>query len=853
MLRWLSLAALLIAWLAPRAAEAAALDVRGCLAAWGLAGLAPEEKEALVGVCSRRARIEAQLVPVVTAVATRGTWESAALGRLLVGGAPHLDLGTASDQAGLAGRLKALRQRLQTELVERRASATRKGDARCGWVREAFDAYAADLAGGAVPSPPIAGYALSEEGCLGLDPQWVGEAHFLTIAAEGASGLTVVAGTAERAVVQWFSPADAIVHEGRRIFVVAVPRMSVVTVEAQHASGLAARWHGFVARDLTVSDQAPAASCLRLSIDLDADTTLLLDGHPVTQGTSLKRQTFGVLGEGHELVGLRCGEGRCTESFREALAGAAGGRKVCEDIKLDLHRRSSVAVLGATPAPGCDRGLAYKVGVQAEDYLRASAAATGREFRDLKAVASATEALASLKESLNPEEGRTVGAATGADSMALLGTVAKEAWRQGIDSLLSFELRCEASGGQAGYRVVGSRLAVRDLLDRQRGEVAGLDLQRMVMVESLHVGHAAQISTAVAGVIDRLFALDYVRLLVAEPRVAYRRGAEVEVSVYGKALGASAIDPAPIVEATLIGDVGARPPICNLLARAERGAAERQQAQALLQGREGRRYRGSVEMRRGDAGEDEANPRSAVHVAAVRPGPPGVYLVTARWEGAPVLADAACITFEIKRSEVWGSVGLALDATTRAALNDYQWLHLRVMVGRTFYRWRPWFGLGVAGGYTLGRYLSREGLPTWQDVTVDPEGSDQPFEWTRHAVLVGPMLELRTRKATFPVELRGRVSVVGGLAIVGVGRLPQQFKSFVTRDPLNNPNVRFRPTFDVLLELAVTWAAGPVVFGQGLFFGAVGVNDMVSAKHAATAVNGGGLVFGLSMTIGGGV
>lgn len=853
MLRWLSLVVLLFAWLVPGAAEAAALDVRGCLAAWGLAGLAPEEREALVGLCSRRARVEPQLFPVITAVATRATWESAALGRLLVGSAPHLDLGTTGEQAGIAGRLKALRQRLQAELVERQASAARKGDGRCGWVREAFDAYVADLSAGTVPSPPIAGYALREESCLGLDPQWVDEVHFLTIAADGAAGLTVVAGTADRAVVQWLSSADAVVHEGRQIFVVAVPRMSVVTVEARQAGGLAARWHGFVARDLTVWDEAPAASCLRLSIDLDTDTTLLLNGQPVTQGTSLKRQTFGVLGEGHELVGLRCREGRCTESFREALAGAAGGRKVCEDIKLDLHQRSSLAVLGATPAPGCDRGLAYKVGVQAEDYLRASATATGREFRDLKAVASATEALASLKESLNPEEGRAVGAATEADSMALLGTVAKEAWRQGIDSLLSFELRCEASGGQAGYRVVGSRLAVRDLLDRQRGEVAGLDLQRMVMVESLHVRHAAQISTAVAGVIDRLFAADYARLLVAEPRVAYRRGAEVEVSVYGKTLGSSATDPAPIVEATLIGDLGARPPICNLLARAERGAAERKQAQDLLQGRQGRRYRGVVEMRRGDAGEDEANPHSAIYVASVRPGPPGVYLVTAHWDGASVLADAACITFEIKRSEVWGSVGIALDATTRGALNDYQWLHLRVMAGRTFYRWRPWFGLGVTGGYTLGRFLSREGLPTWQDVTVDPEGSDQPFEWTRHAVMVGPLLELRTRKATFPVELRGRLSVVGGLGIVGVSRLPQQFKSFVTKDPLNNPNVRFRPTVDVLLELAVTWAAGPVVFGQGFFFGAVSVNDMASAKHAATAVNGGGLVFGLSVMVGGGV
>lgn len=853
MSRWWCVLALLVGWLAlPIGARA---DEGRCAAAWSLPGVGSADQARLHELCEERGRPGPGLLPVLSAVATRGTWDSAALGRLLAGAAPHLDLGASKEHAAQEQRLRALRRALQAGLVARRAGPSARGDGRCGWVREALDAYAGDLAAREVPVPPIAGWALAGERCLSLDPEALGEVHFLTIAADAVSSLTVTAATTDRLVVQWLGADEAITHAGRRLFVVAVPRGSVATVEARQRDAMAAAWHGFVAADLTIWDAPPGASCLRISIDLDADTTLLLDGQPLTRGRSLAHRTVGVLGERHELVALRCaaderGRERCATVFREALESSrAPARNLCQDVAIDLHARQSVAVLGAEAAPGCDQGLAFQVEARAAEVLKAAEASTGRVFRDLKAVASATEALGSLRASLNPSAGQALGARTGSDTYDQLGSVAKEAWRQGIDALLSFELRCE--GG--AYRVVGSKLAVGELLRRQRGEVGGIDLQEMLAVESVGLRQAALLGPAVASVIDRLFGRDYLRIFGGGATLPYRRQAALVIEQFRAGRAADGgLPAAPVVEALHVADEDRPPPpICGQLARVDGSSQPRMAAvQALLAGRP-RRGGARVTIARADGGTDEADDRSTSYVAKVRASWPGTYLVAVRWPGEAAPADAVCVRFEVRAGEAWGSVGFATGLTTRAGIAAYQWVHVRLMLGRTWYLPRPWIGFGISGGYSFGRFYHADGLPTWQDVATSPAGSGAPFRWQRHAVVLGPVIELRTRRATWPVELRARAMLAGGVAWVDVSDLPPQFVTFVTADPFNTPNTRLTPNLDATLDLGVSYSIGRVSIGHTLLFGAIAFNELASQRNAATALNSGGLLLGLNLTIGG--
>lgn len=865
--RWLAL--WLAAWLAPLAQARASGEDDRCAAVWALSGLATAEQQGLHELCAKRQAPTRSHAPLLAALAARATWESAALGSIAAGGGPHVDVGGEPGHEGRALRLQALRGALRAELVRGHASTAAAGDRRCGWVRAAFDAYVADLEAGEVPLPPIAEFALADDRCLGLPAEAVAEVNFLTIPTAPGTSLTVVAGAGERAVIQWIAPEEAIARGSRRIFVVAVPRWSAVTVEARRGEGEPpARWHGFVSSDQTVWDRSPETGCMRISIGLEADTTLLLDGRPLTRGASLARRTVAVVGGGHELVALRCrseaGARRCSVSFREALTEAARTttRNLCQDISIDLTRRNSVMVLGATAAPGCDAGVAFQIGAQASEYLAATQADTGRDFRDIAAMASMTEALAALKTNLNPTAGTTIGGQIGDDGLEQLGTVAKEAWRQGIDSLLTFELRCANSPGAArtdarasgtSYTLVGARLAVGDVLAGERSDVTGLDLRRVRIVESIQVAQASQMAAAVASLIDRLFAVDHLRILGEGGTLMHRRQAELEVAVYRRAMKQEgAAMWTPTVEAILVARDGQEQPrLCGQLAATERRAT----VAALLRTQTPRGRRAAVRLRRVDAGEDEANTRSAMYRATIDAGPPGTYLVTARWKDGPV-QDATCVSFESPQREVWLGVGAAPDVTTMAGIRQYQWVHARFQVGYTFYRPLRWLGFGQVFVYSYSKYASRSGLPSWQDVTVAPEGSTSTLRWARHAVMTGPTIELRTRDATWPIELRARAAAVFGIGIVDVSEIEATLDGEATSFPTvtafdGGDHRRLTPNLDLTLDLGFSYTYRRLVVGPSLLLGAIAVNEMWSAAHATTALNGGGLLLGINLVIGG--
>ncbi len=851
--RWWGVLMGLMVLALPRVAAAAPVraDDR-CVAAWAVSGLEVEERARLAELCASGGSPVLADLPLLVAMVTRASWEAAILGEFARGAAPHLDLGP--DMAA-AARLRELRQGLRRALVERAVLGSGYSPV-CKDMRASLREYLEDRNAGETPMPPFAAHAIAADRCLALDPAAVAESHFVTVPADEATGLLVAAATAERIVLQWLAADDAFEVDGRRVFVVAVPRWSVVTVQASRKdAGAPATWHGFLTRDATIWDRQPEAGCLRLSVAVDPETTLLLDGRPVTRGVPLLRRTLGVVAGDHEFVAVRCDRqgqaASCGVRFREELVEEArtSTRNLCQDIEIDLKQSGTVAVLGATTAPGCDQAVGWQVGTLAGEYLRRSEAITGKQFSDLKAYASLTDRLTALKASLNPGAGQAVGARTGADSLDVLGTVAKEAWRQGIDELVTFELRCDADSGD--YTLAGSVIGVRDVFTRERG-LEGLDLQELLRVEAVRFRGSTtsgplQLASAVASVLDRLFGREFIRFREGPASVTYRQRARLELLAHSRE--SHRRGALPEVSAYYIGDPRRpEPAVCkSLLHRGRDGALG---GVSAMLGEPGRRRATSVLV----AGNEDTSDSSltATNVSASFRAPrPGTYLVVARWPGEREPVDATCVRFEVPDTELWASLMFAPDLSTRNGVREVQASHLRVHFGKTWYRPLPWLGLGMFGAYTFTNMVDREGLPAWQDIKADQSRSRERMQWFRHGALLGPLVEARSRRATLPIELRARLSAGFGVAITDVNRIPEVFAQLRTPEQLNANNLRVSPAIDVLLELGVGYHAGPLAISHTLIFGAIAVNDMVTASTAATARNGSSLVMGVGLILGG--
>lgn len=833
----------------PAAAQAsgAAVDPGRCLAVPAVVGLAPDQQRELGALCGRRGRPQSEHAPLLARLAARASWEAAALGELVVGGAPHLDLG---GEASAAARLLAVRRGL-AGLGDRRLAG-----AGCKPLDAAIEAYFADLAEREVPVPPFAAATLGDGRCVPLDAGALAELHLLTIAAEPGQSLFVAAAAGERVVLQWFAADEAVVQRERRLFVVAVPAWSVVTVRAGHADTAAARsWSGFITHDRTLWDGPAEFGCLRLSVDLDADTTLMIDGRVLSRGQRLAHRTVGVQAGAHELVALRCaGKEQCVVRFRETLPAAVqtSTQNLCQDVVLDLHQPRSVAIVRASAAPGCDAAMAWQANLLATEYLRNNEARTGRVFRDLASYATITAALGSLRDSLNPAAGGTVGGATGGDSLETVATVAKEAWRQGIDELVSLELRC---GGDGSLSLQGSAISVREVFGRDRGEVAGLDLKQLLRVQTLRFRSEAQLESSVDGVLDQLLGRSYLRIREGATTFPYRARARVELAAFGR----TEVDGRPQLAAFRLAEEFRKPP----------GECQ------ALRGRDRQIALAAVDMRLGGAGAPRPVPVSIArrdselteHDAAASRGAsatqlegsfaasgPGTYLVVARWvdaKGEPGPAiDASCVRFDVPERELWGSVMFAPDLTMLTPIREYRAHLLRVQLGHTWYRRRRWIGLGVAGGYTYTRYASEAGLPSWQDFEVGGSASIEPIEWRRHGVVAGPIVEARTRRGSIPVEFRARLAVSGGVAIVDVSKVVA-FSDFATASSFGPSNLRVRPTIDSTLELGLSYPAGPLSIGHMITLGTTGLQDMFSGPRAVTAVGGAAMYAGLGLILGG--
>lgn len=823
--------------LRPTHAAAAACDI-----AAALTDLTADQRGALTRTCGGEAVAEPDLhAAIFRAVALDG-WRGAALARLLE---PLRTPGTRVLRGDLAATPPDF-SRAQASLKV--GPAVLAGPA-CADLRKAVATFASDTRLGQRTGAPILHDDPALARCLGVDATVLQDVRLLMLHADNVDELFVAAAVPGHASLTWLDPRDALVFERDRFFVVAAPADAPLTAVARRANaGTPAVWHGILSHDAVAWAEAPAMTCLDLAIAHDPTITVYLDGAPLPRDAGGLARSVAVTRDTHELVAVACpADGACHVRHREAIAGATLQRRTnqCLPLRLDLIRRPrrAVAILGATQGERCREAPLRADGIRqgAADHLSSGTASPAHEFRDLEAFAAATDALASLRGRLNPAAGATTGAATGADGLDVLGTAAKEAWRQGIADLLSFDLQCTHRDDGWTYRLIATRIDLDSVFSRGLHGGESLDLRAFLEQASEDFNNGEHLPVALASAIDRSLGTSYLRLVAPRTRASYRRG--VELAVKHHAAPACIRDGCPDRNAEVVTRRlslgGAIPDVCRELATAglRSPAALARAGDAIAGGGARTLWTGA-----------DVDPQAALHAherrVRLRGVIPGWYLVVARADAGSPVRDALCVELAAPVREVWGDVALSLGGLHVAPSSTPDQFYIRTRVGYTHYL-RPIVGLGVFVGHAHTAYAWATGRPAWQDLGVDDEA---PLRWSREALLLGGHVELRTRHPRMPVDLRLRAAPTLSVGFLRLRKVPLALEDF--RGDRGDATVQLDVDLDLHFDAAIGYDIGKVAVQHLLLLGVHAIDDRMRSPPNNVR-DSAGVFIGLGLGLGG--
>ncbi len=821
------------------------------------------------------------LQPLIFRLVSFPDWRASTLAILLHRLGPSVSLHADNATPDMLPAIDRIEGAIQKQLVNQKMLAAAQAETHpCHNLYANIKDYFLDLSEGSLPAPPFASYSLgNSDRCLGVSNADVSQVHLLTIRADDLDALFVSAGTTTHAHLRWLERRDFIEFEGHRLAVVAVPRGSPVTLRGQVKNQeLPAVWHGIVTSDLTIWNKPFSLGCINISARVDDKTTLLLDGHPIASETSISQRIVNVTQGDHELVAVECfdtAEGKtCRVRYREVAQQSVRTttRNLCEDLRLDLKQQDTVSLLGATTRDSCEGSTIWPEDLEegAVRALRQRESLTGREFKDLAAYATLTGALGTLKQQLNPEDGKTAGARTGADGMDLLGTAAKEAWRQGIDSLVSLDLRCISNqNGPTQYSLAAKLVSVREVFQRQRGDVEGLNLDQFIRQVTVSFDDPALVGQSIDRVVDRLFGLGHLRFLNNSRRISYRNPMDIRIASYGgiskdakrseKTHTRPELDAVePIVEARRISTArGATPRLCRELETTEYFGGDLAKRVDTAFRRAPRLPRVKISLDPSERPLDFSNTTSVkVYRVNVRARRPLTYLFVARWpKGHPKagqLADATCSELYVPDNEFWADIGATGGVGIVSQLpGSPQGLYLRARFGQTYYRPLPFLGFGWMGGYAFHRSTLADGLPSWVDVGAPPEGSTDPLVWNRHSLIAGPSVEARSRWPSVPVELRARFTPALNVGLLDVSKINPSYRNFLGTTNDEGASVLTDIGFDLFLDLGIGIRLKRVSILSSLMMGIGSVDDWAAGEERTIVTNGANYFIGFNLGIGG--
>lgn len=749
--------------------------------------------------------------------------------------------------------------------------------------------------------------------CMGVPTATMEGVRLLTIRADGLREATVIMGTPAFVHARRFTKDQALRLGSHRFFVVAVPEASPVVVRGAHDNqALPVLWRGVVARNELVWGVPPRRSCLDLAVHMDAGTQLYLDGMRIDDGPAgptcaappedegkdeSKRVdqslsvTLDLPGSGlpeHEIVALTCdrsrGAARTVVRHASTLPATAPAERlrpvnVCEPLRLDLRTptKQRVAVLGVTKLPGCEATPLWASDLQDRVRHVLSRDVAHRDVRDyanFSAYAEASEALASLESRMgSPAE--PPKAEGGSSTDELLGSAAREAWRQGIDTLLSLAVQCtprgqtKAGDPQWSYSIRATSIHVSELFARGYHDRDGIDLEDFVDVDGVGFDAAEQQDASIGTLLDRVFAVETPRFARPLAHAPYRQAQPLRVSRFvsagGDHDGNEQRVPEPRVPEQRVpeqlvlrykpfeppgrrpfaglrtGEAFDRPHACEgLVHRGVRPPDAMRRAYPELPGKERTLV---VPRSHDDVDSSSATSGAAVYEGRLAPPRPGWYLVTIDGDGDGELDDAVCIDATAHRLELWFDLATSGGPLAFARNGSRTMLYLRPRVGVTRYLRGGWLGGGLSLGYGLTDSAGTRA--DWTDLEVADEERQR---WRRHALLLSPFVEARSRATVLPVEFRARLGPVLDPGVVDIRRVSDDLVGF--RAGFEDDAV-LDFDLDVALDLSVGGSVGPVHLDALAMLAFVGADDSI-ARSATTVRQDANLYLGFGFVIGGG-
>lgn len=746
--------------------------------------------------------------------------------------------------------------------------------------------------------------------CLGVPARTMEGTRLLTIRADGLVDATVIVGTRDFVHARRFTRDEALRLDSHRFFVIAVPEASPVVVLGTHENQvLPVIWRGVVARNELLWAVPPRRSCLDLSVRMDPGTRLYLDGVRLDGGSedevcreapakeparrdapaavnetlSIALDAHGMGLPEHEIVAVTC-EGTAKTrphpvvrhaSAIQATAPAEQLRpaNVCEPLRLDLGTppKQRVAVLGVTKLPGCEvtpmwaSDLPERVRhVLSRDVAHRHV----RAYANFSAYAEASEALSSLESRMGPASA-TRGEGPGSDADQLLGSAAREAWRQGIDTLLSLAVQCtprgQAKSGepQWSYSIRATSIHVSELFARGYHGRNALDLEDFIAVDSVGFDTAEQQDASIGTLLDRVFEVEMPRFARPLPFAPYRQLQTLRVSRFyssptsppaaGAAATTSTVPEAITLRYKPFEEPGRHPfrglrarqafddrprPCEGLVHRGARPPDAMKKAYPELTGKER-----ALVLPRSHDDVDTSSGGSAVYEGKLSPPRPGWYLVTVDGNSDGELDDAVCIDATARPLDLWVDLAISGGPLAFAKNGSRAMVYLRPRVGWTRYLRGGWLGGGFAFGYALTDYAGTRA--DWTDLDVSSQDRQR---WRRHALQLSPYVEARSRATVLPMEFRARFGPALDSALVDLRRVDEDlidFRAGFEDDAILDFDL------DLNLDLSVGAPLGPVQLDALVMLTYVGVDDSF-VRSATTVIQDSSFYLGFGLMLSGG-
>ncbi|MEZ4382723.1 MAG: hypothetical protein R3A79_15405 [Nannocystaceae bacterium] len=728
--------------------------------------------------------------------------------------------------------------------------------------------------------------------CLGVDDRLSEGTRLLTVRADGLDSLVVAFGDSRSTLARYFSRDDMLVLGKHRFVVAAVPEGTPVTLIGQHrGQEVPLLWRSVVGRNQAVWMVPVRQACVSLNVRMGEFDRLFVDGQEVQaladtggrvfvdgkevpgpdgdrrwravdQPMILSRDLPQAVVPDHEIAVLTCLEGKeCAIRYLSRIPATTQRpepRHVCEPFRLDLRPRTQqqVAIIRTSRSPTCERSPLWADDLRdrVRFFFTSDARHRGRrEMADVYAYAEIAGALASLEGEIEGGQGKAIGPDRGIDSTEALGTVAKEAWRQGLDILMTFEVQCQPRQDDPDaftYSLQGTMIGVDEIFGRGFYGDEGLDLDRYIRVETVSFGAPNLQDAALAALLDRLFVVPSSRFIHDFVTTAYRDPTELRVGtvfaddqsvpdsvrvIYKRLSRRRKMLPSPLAEGRKW-----RPEICDRLSRMSRAEeATMAEVAAIMAGPTGGKV-GELNLPLSRTNVDHSVLRRAgIHGRDFEPELPGWYLV-ARQDKDGTVTDAICLDAHNARDEIFAELTASGGPLMRTA-TDVSSALARARIGYVTYL-RPSLGVGARGGYQFQRNTLNEGVASWQDLNVQSGA----ITWHRHALTIGPTLEARTRFTASPLEFRARVSPYLDLGLVTIGGVDSSLAEFRTT-ALTNAFIDVDVGVDV--DLVIGYEIGGVQVQHGFLLGLMAVDDSPH-ETAVNAREGFAGIFGFTLGVG---